>query len=215
MWQVGIQPPARTEAARHQSIKTVLDYDRVFTPSDGQESVFEECQPLVTSVLDGYNVCIFAYGQTGSGKTHTMQGPEIDPGVSFRSAAELFRLIREERQDYDYYVTVSLFEIYNEELKDLLADPKVASSKKYEIKMGEKGYHIPELKTVRIHSHRDVVDLMAQGLNNRSVGRTNVNEVSSRSHCVLTIYVEGLNHTTGLKSFGKLHLVDLACSERL
>ena len=54
-----------------------------------------------------------------------------------------------------------------------------------------------------------------QGLNNRSVGRTNVNEVSSRSHCVLTMYVEGLNHTTGLKSFGKLHLVDLAGSERL
>lgn len=29
-------------------------------------------QPLVRSVLDGYNVCIFAYGQTGSGKTYTM-----------------------------------------------------------------------------------------------------------------------------------------------
>jgi len=29
-------------------------------------------QPLVRSVLDGFNVCIFAYGQTGSGKTFTM-----------------------------------------------------------------------------------------------------------------------------------------------
>lgn len=29
-------------------------------------------QPLIRSVLDGYNVCIFAYGQTGSGKTYTM-----------------------------------------------------------------------------------------------------------------------------------------------
>ena len=87
---------------------------------------------------------------------------EIDPGVSFRSAAELFRLIREERADYEYYVTVSLFEIYNEDLRDLLADPRVSANKKYEIKMGEKGYHIPELKTVRIESHRDVVDIMAQ-----------------------------------------------------
>ena len=34
--------------------------------------------------LGRYNVCIFAYGQTGSGKTHTMQGPQMDPGVSFR-----------------------------------------------------------------------------------------------------------------------------------
>lgn len=34
--------------------------------------VFADMQPLIRSVLDGYNVCIFAYGQTGSGKTFTM-----------------------------------------------------------------------------------------------------------------------------------------------
>lgn len=34
--------------------------------------VFSDMQPLIRSVLDGYNVCIFAYGQTGSGKTFTM-----------------------------------------------------------------------------------------------------------------------------------------------
>lgn len=34
--------------------------------------VFEDTQPLIQSVLDGFNVCIFAYGQTGSGKTYTM-----------------------------------------------------------------------------------------------------------------------------------------------
>jgi kinesin family protein C2/C3 len=36
------------------------------------EEVFLDTQPLIRSVLDGYNVCIFAYGQTGSGKTYTM-----------------------------------------------------------------------------------------------------------------------------------------------
>lgn len=34
--------------------------------------VFADTQPLIRSVMDGYNVCIFAYGQTGSGKTYTM-----------------------------------------------------------------------------------------------------------------------------------------------
>lgn len=34
--------------------------------------VFSDTQPLIRSVLDGFNVCIFAYGQTGSGKTYTM-----------------------------------------------------------------------------------------------------------------------------------------------
>lgn len=36
------------------------------------DEVFKDTQPLIRSVMDGYNVCIFAYGQTGSGKTHTM-----------------------------------------------------------------------------------------------------------------------------------------------
>ncbi len=35
--------------------------------------VFQEIEPLITSCIDGYHVCIFAYGQTGSGKTHTME----------------------------------------------------------------------------------------------------------------------------------------------
>jgi len=42
--------------------------------------IYADVSPLVTSVLDGYNVCIFAYGQTGSGKTFTMEGTERDRG---------------------------------------------------------------------------------------------------------------------------------------
>lgn len=36
------------------------------------EQIYVDTRPLVRSVLDGYNACIFAYGQTGSGKTYTM-----------------------------------------------------------------------------------------------------------------------------------------------
>ena len=69
----------------------LFEYDRCFSADEPQSAVFEEAAPLSTSVLDGYNVCIFAYGQTGSGKTHTMQAaPPVGPAaaglVALRSA---------------------------------------------------------------------------------------------------------------------------------
>lgn len=47
--------------------------------------MFQEVQALVTSCIDGYNVCIFAYGQTGAGKTYTME-------VNFPGFSSLFFL---------------------------------------------------------------------------------------------------------------------------
>ena len=46
----------------------------------------------MTSVLDGFNVCIFAYGQSGSGKTHTMDGTKEMPGLAPRAMGRLFEV---------------------------------------------------------------------------------------------------------------------------
>ncbi|KAL0738688.1 hypothetical protein Bca4012_014898 [Brassica carinata] len=61
-------------------------FNKVFGPSATQEEVFSDMQPLVRSVLDGYNVCIFAYGQTGSGPK---QLTEESLGVNYRALADL------------------------------------------------------------------------------------------------------------------------------
>lgn len=67
--------------------------------------MFEDTKPIITSCVDGYNVCIIAYGQTGSGKTYTMMGPPENPGVNIRSMEELFRIMRE-RENTEFTMTV-------------------------------------------------------------------------------------------------------------
>lgn len=82
--------------------------------------VFEDTAPFATSVLDGYNVCIFAYGQTGTGKTFTMEGTDEARGVNFRTLEELFRIIEDRKKQFRYEICVSVLEVYNEQIRDLL-----------------------------------------------------------------------------------------------
>lgn len=53
--------------------KTSAGADKVIPTNFSQEQIFKEVSPIITSCIDGYNVCIFAYGHTGSGKTYTME----------------------------------------------------------------------------------------------------------------------------------------------
>ena len=72
--------------------------------------------------MDGYNVCIFAYGQTGTGKTFTMEGTPENRGVNYRTLKELFKISEERDGVMKYELYVSMLEVYNEKIRDLLAD---------------------------------------------------------------------------------------------
>lgn len=83
--------------------------------------VFANTAPVVVSVLDGYNVCIFAYGQTGTGKTFTMEGTTDNRGVNYRTLEELFHVAELRKAQFNYEICVSVLEVYNEQIRDLLA----------------------------------------------------------------------------------------------
>lgn len=80
---------------------------------------------------------------------------------------------------------------------------------------GANGLYVEGLVDIEVESEADIQRIMTTGAKNRSVGVTNMNEHSSRSHSVLTVKVEGSNTAAGITLFGKLHLIDLAGSERL
>ncbi|KAM6064355.1 kinesin-like protein KIFC3 isoform 6-T6 [Theristicus caerulescens] len=199
----------------HKGKQVSFELDKVFPPQASQEEVFQEVQALVTSCIDGYNVCIFAYGQTGAGKTYTMEGTAANPGINQRALQLLFSEVRSKEADWDYTISVSAAEIYNEALRDLLGkEPQ----EKLEIKLcpdGSGQLYVPGLTEFRVQSVEDINKVFEFGHVNRATECTNLNEHSSRSHALLIITVRGLDRSTGLRTTGKLNLVDLAGSERV
>ncbi|CAA0812766.1 P-loop nucleoside triphosphate hydrolases superfamily protein with CH (Calponin Homology) domain [Striga hermonthica] len=203
--------------------KKIFQFNHVFDPSASQAEVFRDTQPVVRSVLDGYNVCIFAYGQTGSGKTHTMYGPPggstEQVGISYLALTDLFELSDQRKGITKYEIQVQMVEIYNEQIHDLLA--KDSGSKKYpflhlDILYLNLVYHLvlPDATLCPVKSANDVIKLMKLGEVNRAVGSTAINVRSSRSHSVLSVHVHG-EDASGSFIHSCLHLVDLAGSERV
>ncbi|KAF0933948.1 hypothetical protein E2562_021013 [Oryza meyeriana var. granulata] len=187
-------------------------FNKVFGPTTTQDAVFKDIQPLIRSVLDGYNVCIFAYGQTGSGKTYTMMGPEKatekEWGVNYRALNDLFNISHDRRDTITYELGVQMIEIYNEQIRDLLGSGIQNTTQ-------PNGLAVPDATMCPVTSTSHVIELMQTGHDNRAMSATALNERSSRSHSVVTIHVRGQDLKTGNTLRGALHLVDLAGSERV
>lgn len=204
-------------------------FDKVFPPSAGQDQVFDEVSDFVQSALDGYNVCLFSYGQTGSGKTHTMQGSGngVMRGIIPRAVEKILHQVKSmQNHKWDFKVSASFLEIYNEELKDLLAThgrAKASSTvQRLSIKRSREGPTYVEglcevsIDTAELETGMQQLDsLMSIASRARSVASTKMNAESSRSHSVFILHLRGYNDDTGVEVHGSLNLCDLAGSERL
>lgn len=196
----------------------VFTFDSVYGWDSKQSDIYDDAvRPLVESVLQGFNGTIFAYGQTGTGKTHTMHGASDHPdmrGVIPNSFQHIFTQISR-TQNQKYLVRSSYLEIYQEEIRDLLCKD---NNKKLELKENpDIGVYVKDLSSVVTKNATEIEHVMNIGNQSRSVGFTNMNDRSSRSHAIFVITVEcsevgpdGQDHIR----VGKLNMVDLAGSER-
>jgi len=205
-----------------------FNFDKVFPPSSGQDAVFDEVSDFVQSALDGYHVCLFSYGQTGSGKTHTMQGCGNDAmrGIIPRAVEKILEQTQiMQRQKWNFKITASFLEIYNEELKDLLfAMNNGSNSKESKLAIkrnrGGKSYveNLTEFEIETSDANQGMIQLdslMESAARARSVASTKMNAQSSRSHSVFMLHLRGYNEDNGTSVHGALNLCDLAGSERL
>ncbi|KAJ1262775.1 hypothetical protein BS78_09G135800 [Paspalum vaginatum] len=214
---VEIDPSKETELqfVPTEKERKAFKFDYVFGPEEDQEAVFSETVPVVRSVMDGFNVCIFAYGQTGAGKTFTMEGVPENRGVNYRALEELFRMSEERSASVTYTFSVSILEVYNEKIRDLL-DESNEQSKRLDIKQSADGtQEVPGLVDAPVYNIDGVWEKLKFGARNRSVGSTNANELSSRSHSLVRVTVASLHLVTGQRSKSHMWLVDLAGSERV
>ena len=197
--------------------KRTFWYDKAYGMDSTQEQVFQEtAMPIVESVCEGYNGTIFAYGQTGTGKTFTMEGDfetDINKGIIPRSFDLMFNIIKT-TYNTNFLIQCSYLELYNEEVRDLLAKNH---QQKLDIREDpETGFYVQDLSHWVVKAPKDMIELMLRGRELKVIKGHNMNERSSRSHCIFTIIVENsTKDDTGehIKK-GKLNLVDLAGSER-
>ncbi|CCH60292.1 hypothetical protein TBLA_0C04960 [Henningerozyma blattae CBS 6284] len=194
-------------------------FDKLLDQNSTQQHVFQSTtEPLLDSILDGYNGTVFAYGATGCGKTYTISGTPENPGIIFLTLQSLFNKIENLKDTKEISISLSYLEIYNESIKDLL-DPTISSKKLVIREDANNKISVSNLSTYSPATIEEVMDLIIQGNLNRTTSSTHANETSSRSHAVLQIHLtqqnklnNDINSTEQL--FSTLSIIDLAGSER-
>ena len=211
--------PQRRDADRKR-----FSFDEVYEGAAGngntQAKIFEDVRLLVTSAVDGYNVCLFAYGQTGSGKTFTMGSASTigeafdhtghivsDAGIAPRTAAAVFEILKDRSSQCESEVKLSMFEVYCDKIIDLL-NPDRQQQGQLKITLAEhsptglvvvEGAHSYTAKTVD-----GLVKGMAKGIGARTTHATRMNMESSRSHLIMSLEVRTTNRRTAALVAGKI-----------
>eukprot|EP00038_Savillea_parva_P020125 m.30478 g.30478 ORF g.30478 m.30478 type:complete len:1046 (+) comp4713_c0_seq1:156-3293(+) len=197
------------------------DADGLFHATDDkyctQQQVYDDLgQGLLDSAMQGYNGALFAYGQTGAGKSYSMTGYGPNKGIIPILCQKVFDATSQVDASTEFQVTFSMYEIYNERVRDLLSNRPVVGGLKVR-QHPKHGFIVSGLHKIAVSSYDQVAERMEAGTIARTTASTRMNETSSRSHMVITVHLKQVLNKGTADSTTKtsdLHLVDLAGSER-
>ena len=190
-----------------------FDFDHCIGPDVKNAQVFSLiCPKFIDNAIEGVNGTMFMYGQTASGKTHTMFGSDTELGLTPLVIGSLFQRIQQ-LTDAKISVTASYFEIYNEELNDLLD----VSRTNVQIRSGSDGAFVADVAQIAVSTAEEAMSVLINGSNNKKMGQSVLNDRSSRSHSIFQLKLKALMVAEGRKrtTTSELCLVDLAGSETL
>lgn len=88
----------------------------------------------------------------------------------------------------NFMVRVSMLELYNEEVVDLLSGDRKQKLQIHEDK--DKGVFVKDLSNFPVKTVADMNRKLVEGSKSRHVGTTEMNSVSSRSHSIFIVIIE-------------------------
>lgn len=187
-----------------------------------QQRVYEDVgKEVLNNSFEGYNACLFAYGQTGAGKSYSMVGYGANKGIIVRACEEIFERIKHNTDpNLRSEVQVSMLEIYNEQVQDLLQPMEKRPKGGLKIRhTPQLGTFVQDLSKCPVDSYAAIQAKLDEGTANRTVGATLMNATSSRAHTVLQICFRQVSIDPGTgepvsQKCSEINLVDLAGSER-
>lgn len=187
--------------------RNVFTYDHVFGTHSRQDDVYNTAVfSLVESFLLGMNSTVLAYGQTGSGKTYTIGSGNTEQqstlyglgehkGIIPRAIDDIFAMIQEKKAStpiYEAEFRVSFLELYQENIRDLLnaGSTTTPTGTSLSIRETETGVMVIGACERRCNTVEEMMAALEEGSRYRTTGATQMNEMSSRSHAILTIFLE-------------------------
>ncbi len=206
-------------------------------PNDTTQAVFfsdSGITELLDSAIEGYRACAFAFGQTGAGKTFTMVGPtkginhkDKQVGMIARSLEYVFTKLN--AMGISFSLKIACLEIYHENVFDLFAEERERVSLAVREHTTD-GFFLENCKMIECVDYEIACGALDVAMRNRQTGGHDLNNRSSRSHCLTEIYIEIPSASSrsaqrgnfdedqpssDFVSRGRMSLVDLAGSERL
>lgn len=200
-----------------------LTFDNIYNVEHNNKHIFDTLiKEKINSLLEGYNITIITYGQTSTGKTFTIRGNNKEKGIIPNSIEYLLNCIDNYKDSIKYEVTASYYEIYNENINDLL------DIKNSNIELRDNSYYINKNTLVKetliekavkakITNIKEAEEILIKGDKNKKIAETNLNNKSSRSHTIFKIDVTTFDNTLNNNSYKKstLNIIDLAGSENV
>ena len=165
--------------------------------------------PMLEEAFAGQNTTLLTHGAAGTGKAFSVFGSKDNAGILPLTAVELFNRIESDEEDTQFTVTLSMSEIHQGNVHDLLlgkrSDLRKASLKVRSVP--EYGVVVTGLTDIEVRSRQELLSRLRQGETNASALKAG--SQATRPHMLTTICLSQRNPDTGLNKVSKLLFVVL------